>query len=178
MTISHPWLMILPFAAFAAAFCFGAVALSYIAKRTRITQTQTGNGSALHVESPVGTLDVCPAVKLDSRLAAVPLYPGAMLEDPECVQSVTRLNVAGNQFEEISATYWSPHDERQVWEFYRQQLPDWPQNLDGTLAGRELIQRGPNFVLLVRVSKRPDRTVIETCVKPPSYPHVFERNFC
>jgi len=177
MPLSHTWLLVLPFAAFAAAFCFGAVAMWFIARRTKISHTLTANGRAIHVESPLGTLDVRPASKLDPRLATLPVYPGAMPHDAASVESVTALRVGGRTFEEISASYWSPHDPQQVWDFYRQQLPDWPRNLDGTLDGKELIFSKPDHVLLVRVARRSDRTIIETCVKPPGYPDVFERNF-
>jgi hypothetical protein len=171
------WMMLLPFATFAAAFCFGAVALWYLAKRTKITQTETQFGKAVHVESPVAVLDVHPEGKLDSRLAQIPIYPGAMREEPLAAESVTELHVQGAVLQEISAQYWTPQEQREVWDFYRQQLPDWPQNLDGVQGGKELISRRQDYVLLVRVSRSGERTRIETCIKPPKYPHVFERGY-
>lgn len=177
MNISHPWLVLVPFAAFAAAFSFGAVALWIIGKRTKITQTETSAGNAVHVASPIGMLDVEPAKKLDDRLARIPVYPGAMPEDTAAAESIARLQLGGKLLEEISTSYWTPDDSKQVWEFYREQLSDWPQNLDGTQGGKELIRREQDYVLLVRVSGRPDRTIIDTCIKPPGYPHLFERGY-
>jgi len=168
------WVVLVPFAAFAAAFCFGAVGLWWAAKRTRISQTETRAGKALHVDSPLGTLDVRPEAKLDARLARIPLYPGAMPENPAGAESVSELHIGGRTLQEISANYWTPDSTQQVWDFYRQQLPDWPRNLDEA-RGKELILQQTDCVLLIRVTKQQDRTLIETCIKPPGYPHLFER---
>jgi hypothetical protein len=42
-------------------------------------------------------------------------------------------------------------------------------------TGKELIHREPDGVRLIRVTrqKEKDRTIIETCIKPPGYPHLF-----
>jgi hypothetical protein len=166
------WLALIPFAAFAAAFLIGAVALWFLGKRTEISQTETKFRKRLHVESPCGTLDVRPEAKLDSRLASIPLYPGAMPENASAAESVSDLRVGWKIARDISATYWTPASEEQVWNFYRQQLPDWPRNLVQAQS-KELIHNEPGWVLLIRVSGGRDRTVIETSVKPPQYPHVF-----
>ncbi|HET7891050.1 MAG TPA: hypothetical protein VFL34_05970, partial [Candidatus Sulfotelmatobacter sp.] len=168
----HVWLAFIPFAAFAGAFFVGAVGLWFLAKRSKISQTETKFGKALHVETPVGTLDVRPEAKLDPRLAPIPIYPGAMPENPMAVESITDLKVGWKTAQDISATYWTPDGEKQVWDFYRQHLPDWPQNLVES-QGKELIRHAPGWTLLIRVSSRRDRTIIETSVKPPEYPHVF-----
>lgn len=166
------WLALVPFAAFAAAFCLGAVALWFIGKRTKISQTETRYGKALHVESPIGTLDVHPESKLDARLAQIPIYPGAMPENPLGAESVSQIQFGNESLQEISACYWTPDNADQVWDFYRQQLPDWPRNLDES-QGKELIHHEQDCVRLVRIMRRGDRTVIETCIKPPGYPHLF-----
>jgi hypothetical protein len=169
------WLALVPFAAFAAAFSFGAVGLWYVAKRTRILQTETRSGKALHVESPLGTLDLRPEAKLDPRLAQIPLYPGAMPENPLAAESVSEIRIGSKTAQDISATYWTPDSETQVWDFYRQQLPDWPRNLVKT-QGKELIRNETGWVLLIRVTSNRQRTMIETSIKPPEYPHVFSDN--
>jgi hypothetical protein len=166
------WLALIPFAAFAAAFLFGAVALWFLGKRTKILQTETKSGKTVHVESPLGTLDVYPEAQLDSRLASIPPYPGAMPENAPAAQSVSDLRVGWKTAQDISATYWTTASEEQVWNFYRQQLPGWPWNLVQA-QGKELIHNEPGWVLLIRVSGGRDRTVIETSVKPPEYPHPF-----
>jgi hypothetical protein len=122
------WLALTPFAAFAAAFLFGAVALWFLGKGTKILQTETKSGKTVHVESHLGTLDVCPETELDSRLASIPLYPGAMLENALAAESACVLRVGWKTAQDISATYWTPVSEEQVWNFYQQQLPDWPRN--------------------------------------------------
>ncbi len=166
------WLALVPFAAFAGAFLVGAVALWILAKKSKISQTETKFGKTLHVETPVGTLDVRPEAKLDPRLAPIPIYPGAMPENPMAAESVTDLKVGCKNAQNISAMYWTSDSEKQVWDFYRQQLPDWPRNLVRS-QGKELIYKEPGWVLLLRVSSGRDRTTIETSVKPPEYPHVF-----
>jgi hypothetical protein len=166
------WLALVPFAAFAGAFLVGAVALWFLAKATKISEAETKFGKTLHVETPVGTLDVRPEAKLDSRLAAIPIYPGAVPENPMAAESITDLKVGRKTAQDVSATYWTPASQQQVWDFYRQQLPDWPRNLVDS-QGKELIRHEPGWALLIRVSGGRDRTLIETSVKPPEYPHVF-----
>ncbi len=166
------WLVLIPIACFAAAFLFGAVGLWHVAKRTRISQTETQAGKALHVESPLGTLDVHPEPNLDPRLAKIPAYPGAMRLHPSSADEVTDLHYGHTTLEEVSATYWTPDAEKTVWDFYRRELPDWPRNLDESV-GQELIHPAADGVRLIRVTGRKDRTIIETCIKPPGYPHHF-----
>jgi len=86
---------------------------------------------------------------------------------------VSELHVGQRTLQEISASYWTPDSVQQVWEFYRQQLPDWPRNLVNA-QGKELIRDETDWVRLVRVSRRGERTVIDTCIKPPGYPNLFE----
>ena len=170
---ANVWMVLIPFAAFATAFLVGAIGLWLVGKRTKISATMTQSGKTLHVESPLGTIDVRPEAKLDSRLAQIPTYPGAMPEDPASAESVSELHIGHRTMQEISASYWTPDSEQRVWEFYRQQLPDWPRNLNQA-RGRELILNETDCVRLVRVSRRGQRTVIDTCIKPPGYPNVFE----
>jgi hypothetical protein len=166
-------MVFIPFAAFATAFLVGAIGLWLVGKRTRISETMTPSGKALHVDSPLGTLDVRPEAKLDPRLAQIPTYPGAMPENSGSAESVSELHVGQRTLQEISASYWTPDSVQQVWEFYRQQLPDWPRNLVNA-QGKELIRDETDCVRLVRVSRRGERTVIDTCIKPPGYPNLFE----
>jgi hypothetical protein len=74
--------------------------------------------------------------------------------------------------QEVSSDYWTPDTVDEVWQFYRRQLPDWPRNLDASM-GRELIHPDPDGVWLIRVTRQNDRTVIEICIKPVGYPHLF-----
>jgi hypothetical protein len=124
----------------------------------------------------LGTLDVRPVAKLDARLAGIPVYPGAMAENPVGAESVSELHFLGKTLQEISASYWTPDSAQQVWDFYREQLPRWPRNLVET-QGKELIRQETDCVLLIRVLGQRERTVIETCIKPPEYPHLFERGY-
>ena len=39
--------------------------------------------------------------------------------------------------------------------------------------GKELIHPEPDGVRLIRVTRQNDRTVIEICIKPVGYPHLF-----
>jgi hypothetical protein len=165
--------VLIPFAFFAFAFCFGALAIWYLSKRSRISQNATG--SALHVESLIGTLDVQQEAKLDPRLARIPLYPGSMMVNPAAAQSVSEAHFGRRTLQEISASYWTMDSTEQVWEFYRHQLPDWPRNL-ADARGRELICHETDCVLLLRIAKRQDdQTLIEMMIKPPGYPNLFER---
>jgi hypothetical protein len=167
-------MVLIPFAAFAVAFFGGAAALWFITKPTKISKTEGKSGSAMHVESPLGTLDVHSEARLDPRLAGIPLYPGAMAVNPAAAETVSVAHVGGRTLQDISASYWTPHSEKQVWDFYRQQLPQWPRNLIDA-RGRELIGHEADCELLIRITQGPDRTVIETSVKPPGYPLLFER---
>lgn len=166
------WLALVPVAAFLLAFTVGAVALWYIAKHSRIIETQTSSGKALHVENFIGTLDSRPEKTLDPRLAKLPLYPGAMPVNPTSADTITRLDYGHGTLEEVSTTYWTPDAEDEVWHFYRSALPDWPRNLVKHL-GKELIRPEPDGVRLIRITRQQDRTFIETCIKPVRYPNLL-----
>jgi hypothetical protein len=166
------WMALVPVAAFVLAFLVGAVVLWAIAKSSTLTQTQTKAGNALHVHTPIGTLDSEPQAQLDPRLAKLPIYPGAMRADPTAAETITRLDFNHGVLEEISSTYWTADSVNDVWQFYRSQLPTWPRNLDEAI-GKELIHTEPDGVRLIRVTRHGDRTVIEICIKPVGYPHLF-----
>ena len=166
------WMALVPVAAFVLAFLVGAIVLWAIAKSSTLTQTQTKAGKALHVHTPIGTLDSEPQEQLDPRLAKLPVYPGAMRDDPAAAETITRLDFNRGVLQEISSTYWTPDSVNDVWQFYRSQLPTWPRNLDESM-GKELIHPEPDGVRLIRVTRHGDRTVIEICIKPVGYPHLF-----
>ena len=169
------WLGLIPVAAFVIAFLVGAVALWAIAKSSTITETQTKSGKAVHLHTPIGTLDSEPQGTLDPRLAILPVYPGAMREDPASLQTVTQMDLNQGVLQEVSSDYWTPDSVDEVWQFYRRKLPDWPQNLDDR-RGKELIHPEPDGVRLIRVTRQNDRTVIEICIKPVGYPNLFIGN--
>ena len=170
----HLWLVFIPFAAFLTACCVGIVAMWFIAKRTKISQVETKSGKAIHVDTPVLSMDVQDEAKLDARLARIPVYPGALAENPSGAQTVTEVHLGGRTLQEISVSYRTPDSRQQVWEFYRQQLPEWPENLDES-RGKELIHDEVDHVLLIRITSQTGRTVIETSIKPAGYPNLFER---
>jgi hypothetical protein len=166
------WLGLIPVAAFVMAFLVGAVALWAIAKSSTVTETQTKYGKALHVHTPLGTVDSEPQVKLDPRLAKLPVYPGAMRKEAATAQTVTRMDFNHGVLQEFSSDYWTPDPVDEVWQFYRRELPDWPRNLDES-QGKELIHPEPDGVRLIRLTRQTDRTLIEICIKPVGYPHLF-----
>ena len=166
------WLALVLVAAFVIAFLVGALLLWSIAKSSTITETQTKAGKALHVQTPIGSLDSLPQEKLDPRLAKLPSYPGALREDAASAATLTQLDFNHGVLQEVSATYWTPDSVDNVWQFFRRELPDWPRNLDEN-TGKELIHPERDGVRLIRVTRRADRTVIETCIKPLGYPHSF-----
>jgi hypothetical protein len=166
------WLFLVPVAAFVIAFLVGAVVLWAIAKKSTITQTQTKAGTALHLHTPLGTLDSTPQEQLDPRLAQLPVYPGALRENAMAAETVTQMDFNHGLLQEVSSTYWTPASEDEVWKFYRQQLPEWPRNLDEA-RGKELIHPERDGVRLIRLTRDGDRTIIEICIKPVGYPHLF-----
>ena len=164
-------LALIPVAAFLIAFLVGAVALWAIAKSWTVSQAQTKSGKALHVHTPLGTIDSEPQDKLDPRLAKLPVYPGAMRKDPATAQTVTQTDFNHGVLQEFSSDYWTLDPVDEVWRFYRRELPDWPRNLDES-QGKELIHPEPDGVRLIRVTRYEDRTAIEICIKPVGYPHL------
>jgi hypothetical protein len=166
------WLGLIPIAAFVIAFLVGAVALWAIAKSSTAIETQTKYGKALHVHTPLGTVDSEPQDKLDPRLAKLPVYPGAMRKDAATAQTVTRMDLNHGMLQEFSSDYWTPDPVDEVWRFYRRELSDWPRNLDES-QGKELIHPEPDGVRLIRLTRQTDRTLIEICIKPVGYPHLF-----
>ena len=166
------WLALVPVAAFVIAFVVGAILLWSLAKNSTITETQTKAGKSIHVQTPIGALDSLPQEKLDPRLANLPSYPGALPEDAASAATLTQLDFNHGVLQEVRATYWTSDSVDNVWQFFRRQLPDWPRNLDES-TGKELIHPERDGVRLIRVTRRADRTVIETCIKPIGYPHLF-----
>jgi hypothetical protein len=166
------WLALVPIAAFVIAFVVGALLLWSLAKNSTITETQTKAGKSIHVQTPIGSLDSQPQDKLDPRLAKLPSYPGALRQDAASAATLTQLDFNHGVVQEISATYWTADSENEVWQFFRRELPDWPRNLD-EITGKELIHPERDGVRLIRVTRRAERTVIETCIKPVGYPHLF-----
>lgn len=167
-----PYILI-PFAAFATAFCVGAVMALWTAKRTKIVTTKTTAGEDVRIETPLGTIGIHPTATLDPRLAEIPLYPGAESEKPATPASVSVVHFRGRTFEETTASYWSFDPVDAVWDFYHQALPEWPRNLVDA-RGKELIEHRTDCVRLIRITKVDQRTLIETSIKPPNYPHVFD----
>ena len=166
------WLALVPVAAFVIAFLVGALLLRSLAKSSTITETQTKAGKAFHLQTPIGSLDSVPQEKLDPRLAKLPSYPGALREDAASAATLTQIDINHGVLQEVSATYWTADSENDVWQFFRRELPDWPRNLDEN-TGKELIHPEPDGVRLIRVTRGAGRTVIETCIKPLGYPHLF-----
>jgi hypothetical protein len=117
------WLALVPVAAFVIAFLVGALLLWSIAKSSTITETQTKAGKALHLQTPIGSLDSIPQEKLDPRLAKLPSYPGALREDPASAATVTQLDFNHGVLQEVSATYWTADSEDEVWQFFGASCP-------------------------------------------------------
>ena len=139
-----------------------------------MTTEMTAAGKAVHVESPPGSLDVRPESKLDPRLAAILLYPGAAPVEPGVADVETEVRFGHQDLREVTATYWTSTPEEIVWDFYRRELPQWLRNLDHH-TGKELIERADDCVRLIRVSTdKEGRTIIETSIKPPGYPDVLQ----
>src|SRR5437763_6806114 len=150
------WLRLIPVAAFVIAFLVGAVALWAIAKSSTVTETQTKSGKALHVHTPIGTVDSEPQGTLDPRLGILPVYPGAMHEHPGSAQTVTQMDFNHGVLQDVSSNYWTPDSLDEVWQFYRRELPEWPCNLDESI-GKELIHPEPDGVRLIRVTRQNNR---------------------
>jgi hypothetical protein len=138
----------------------------WLAKRVKITETETKAGKASHFDSPLGTLDVTPEEELDARLASILIYPGSLRQSPLSADMVSD----HTSLQEVFACLLdSACGTNRVGI-----LPDWPRKLDESI-GMELIHPEPDGARLIRVTreKEKDRTVIETCIKPPGYPHLF-----
>ena len=70
-----------------------------------------------------------------------------MPENPMAAEWVTDAHIGSRTLREFSVSYWTSDSTKQVWDFYRQQLPDWPRNLVDT-RGRELIHDEKDCVRL------------------------------
>jgi hypothetical protein len=101
-------LALVPIAAFVIAFLVGGVALWAIAKKSTFTQTLTKAGKAAHLHTPLGTLSSTPQEQLDPRLAKLPVYSGALREDPGAAQTVTQLDFNRGVLEEVSTSTGLP----------------------------------------------------------------------
>lgn len=110
---------------------FGLVRLIVFARKFRISVRPGAEGSAVHIETPTGSLDLAPQPELDPRLTAFVLYPGAKPQIPGSPEYVASGGPHGHEMRAITATYWTPDASGSVLEFYRNMLPQWSQKLEG-----------------------------------------------
>jgi len=156
-------LLLIPFAVFALVFIIGFVCMVAIAKRVKIKETP--QGQEIHLETPLGSLDVEPRSKTDPRLASMILYPGATPADRRAAEYESDIHFGPKHFKRIGADYWTSDPVDIVWEFYRRELPNWTINLAHD-TGHELVERTSDCERFIRVYRRQDRTIIEHSIRP------------
>jgi hypothetical protein len=156
-------LLLVPFAVFALVVLIGFVCMVTLAKRVKIKETD--EGQEIHLETPLGSLDVEPRSKPDPRLAGMILYPGAIPSGRGAAGYESDIRFGPKHFRQIGADYWTSDPVDVVWEFYRRELPGWSVNLAHD-TGHELVERTAEGERLIRVYRKKDRTVIEHSVRP------------
>ncbi len=156
-------LLLIPFAIFALVVLIGFVCMVALAKRVKIKETP--EGQEIHLQTPLGSLDVEPRSKPDPRLASMILYPGAIRADRRGAGYESDIHFGPKHFKQIGADYWTSDPLDIVWEFYRRELPGWSINLAHDI-GHELVERTTDCERFIRVYRKQDRTIIEHSIRP------------
>jgi hypothetical protein len=100
----------------------------YVADNVRVETTATSRGETVRVETPLGSVNVQQRAGLDARHLGVPVYPGAIREDPDSNRLASfeiEFGSTHKEFSVIAAEYSSSDPVERVTEFYRKQLPHW-----------------------------------------------------
>lgn len=156
-------LFLIPIAVIALVITVGFVCMVAIAKRVKITETTVGQ--EIHLQTPVGSLDVEPRSKSDPRLASMMQYPGAIPADRRAAEYESDIQFGPKHFKQIGADYWTSDPVDIVWAFYRRELPNWSVNLDRHM-GHELVEQTAGCKRMIRVYRKQDRTTIEHSIRP------------
>src|SRR5689334_8570193 len=162
------FLIFVPVLIFLGVFLGGFFAMLRFVRKTRMTSEMTASGEALHLQTPLGTVDIRPESKLDARLASIPVYPGALPVQPAVADQVTEFHFRSHTTTDVSTSCWTPDPVKTVEDFYRRELPGWTRNLIEH-SGWELVEATRNCVRMVRVFASQDRTIIEHSIKPADY---------
>jgi hypothetical protein len=146
---------------------FIALALAHLVRRfvrsMHISVSDAMLGKAVHVETPIGVLDLKPHEKLDPELARMLVYPGATPAQSQPPEYEADVQFLGREFHVLVATYWTLTPADVVWEFYRRELPDWQEKRQRGY-GRSLVQESADGTRKIRVYSHNGSTMIETGV--------------
>src|ERR1700739_3319930 len=117
------YLLFVPILIFLGVCIVGFVAMWIFAKRIKVTTEATKAGQAVHMDTPLGTMDLRPEDALDPRLASITLYHGAMPTNPGVADEVSEWRFRSIDRRDVTAAYWTPDPPQMVEDFYREELP-------------------------------------------------------
>ncbi len=144
------------------AFVLGHILLRF-ARGIRATVSDTKPGKAIHIQTPIGTLDLQPKADLHPTLASILVFPGATPVESQPPEYEADVHLLGREFHLFVATYWTLTPADVVWEFYRRELPGWQESRQRG-RGRSLMRREPDCERSVRVYSQNGSTLIENKV--------------
>jgi hypothetical protein len=154
------------FIAFLVFAIVGVLRLWLFVRNTHISVRRSGEADALHIETPIGNLDLQPQDHLDPRLESFVVYPGAQFQVPDSPDYVARGDVQGKQSSSVTATYWTPDLSGKVLEFYRSALLGWSETrewLGGGMHAYEFADQG-DAARSIRVRSAYGGTAIENTI--------------
>jgi len=122
------------------------------------------SGKTVHIQTPVGTVDLKPNTSLHPALASILVYPGAAPLESQPPEYEADIALLGREFQILVAGYWTATPEDVVWQFYRRELPGWQENNQGGARGRSLMRCEQDCERSVRVYSQNGRTQIENRV--------------
>jgi hypothetical protein len=153
--------ILLPFLFFAIAFLVIVGRVLSLMKRARFSVSNTPAGKSVHLETPLGGLDLNPHPDTDPALAAIPLFPNASRSAMPEYEANIQFRGKANRY--IGVTYTTDAALAEVFAFYRNALPDWQENQQ-LQAGHELTHPIAGGDLAVKIRQQGKVTCIQHTV--------------
>jgi hypothetical protein len=157
----------LPFAVFLIFLLILAFRVLRFLTKVRATFSDGQLGKEIHLETPVGAIDIKPQQGADPDLASIPKYPGATpAHDLVSPRYEADLNVPGHSGRYASESFRTDDQVETVLGFYRRELPDWQQDRFYQ-HGYRLIHENAGCQHAITIQHFGGRTTIEHAVVHP-----------
>jgi hypothetical protein len=123
--------------------------------------TDSASGKTVHLESPLGGLDLKPHPDMDPALAAIPVFSGATRSTSPAYEADIHFRRQSNRY--IALNYSAAAVPAVVFDFYRNALPDWQEDRQRQ-SGHRLSHAIPGGEVAVEILGRGAHTWIRHAV--------------
>jgi hypothetical protein len=156
-----------PFAVFFLLFLAAASRALRFFWKVRASVSDGQFGKAVHLETPLGAIDLRPQQGPDSDLASIPKYPGAVpVRELTSPSYEVDIHAPGHTGRYASETFRTDDQAGMVLDFYKRELPDWQQDRFYQ-HGFRLIHENAGCQRAISIRRQNDQTAIEYAVVHP-----------